>query len=96
MAGGLGVLFGKDPLNLSLEDQISFAAQVMIMIIVKSENDDDDGDSGDVSEEMVEFCCSTPGVMATGVRFYLTWTTMTQGEKLIQKALWNHKIHYRW
>jgi len=27
MAGGLGVLFGKDPLNLSLEDQISFAAQ---------------------------------------------------------------------
>ena len=40
MAGGLGVLFGKDPLNLSLEDQISFAAQVMIMIIVKSENDD--------------------------------------------------------
>ena len=92
MAGGLGVLFGKDPLNLSLEDQISFAAQVMIMIIVKSENDDDDdGDSGDVSDDNgdVEFCCSTPGVMATGVRFYLTWTTMTQGEKLIQKALWN-------
>jgi hypothetical protein len=27
MAGGLGVLFGKDPLNLPLEDQISFAAQ---------------------------------------------------------------------
>ena len=27
MAGGLGVLFGKDPLALSLEDQISFAAQ---------------------------------------------------------------------
>jgi len=27
MAGGLGVLFGKDPLNLALEDQISFAAQ---------------------------------------------------------------------
>ena len=30
MAGGLGVLFGKDPLNLALEDQISFAAQVII------------------------------------------------------------------
>ena len=30
MAGGLGVLFGKDPLNLALEDQISFAAQVLI------------------------------------------------------------------
>merc|ERR1712212_645203 len=28
MAGGLGVLFGKDPLNLALEDQISFAAQL--------------------------------------------------------------------
>ena len=31
MAGGLGVLFGKDPLNLSLEDQISFAAQVIVV-----------------------------------------------------------------
>ena len=31
MAGGLGVLFGKDPLNLPLEDQISFAAQVIIL-----------------------------------------------------------------
>ena len=31
MAGGLGVLFGKDPLNLPLEDQISFAAQVIIV-----------------------------------------------------------------
>jgi len=27
MAGGLGVLYGKDPLNLAIEDQISFAAQ---------------------------------------------------------------------
>ena len=31
MAGGLGVLFGKDPLNLPLEDQISFAAQVIMI-----------------------------------------------------------------
>ena len=31
MAGGLGVLFGKDPLNLPLEDQISFAAQVLML-----------------------------------------------------------------
>ena len=31
MAGGLGVLFGKDPLNLSLEDQLSFAAQVIVV-----------------------------------------------------------------
>ena len=30
MAGGLGVLYGKDPLNLPIEDQISFAAQVIM------------------------------------------------------------------
>ena len=40
MAGGLGVLYGKDPLNLAIEDQISFAAQVgiikMIMVMMQS------------------------------------------------------------
>ena len=40
MAGGLGVLYNKDPLNLAIEDQISFAAQVgiikMIMVMMQS------------------------------------------------------------
>lgn len=50
MAGGLGVLYGKDPLNLAIEDQISFAAQVgIIKIIINYVNDaittiTDDGD----------------------------------------------------
>ena len=34
MAGGLGVLYGKDPLNLAIEDQISFAAQVVIIKMI--------------------------------------------------------------
>ena len=34
MAGGLGVLYGKDPLNLPIEDQISFAAQVVIIKMI--------------------------------------------------------------
>ena len=34
MAGGLGVLYGKDPLNLAIEDQISFAAQVGIIKMI--------------------------------------------------------------
>ena len=44
MAGGLGVLFGKDPLNLALEDQISFAAQVIVNHFHDSDDDEDDCD----------------------------------------------------
>ena len=48
MAGGLGVLYGKDPLNLAIEDQISFAAQVgiikMIMVMMQSLSSLVDGD----------------------------------------------------
>jgi len=34
MAGGLGVLYGKDPLNLAIEDQISFAAQHFWVMVI--------------------------------------------------------------
>ena len=45
MAGGLGVLYGKDPLNLAIEDQISFAAQVVIIKIIVVDGCDDAKDN---------------------------------------------------
>ena len=45
MAGGLGVLYNKDPLNLAIEDQISFAAQVGIIKIIVVDGCDDAKDN---------------------------------------------------
>ena len=96
MAGGLGVLYGKDPLNLAIEDQISFAAQVgIIKIIINYVNDaittiTDDGDdnrkvfSVNVHPLKTALDFSTLGAMVIGDLSFSIWTIMTLGKLLFK------------
>ena len=96
MAGGLGVLYGKDPLNLAIEDQISFAAQVgIIEIIINYVNDaittiTDDGDdnrkvfSVNVHPSKTALDFSTLGAMVIGDLSSSILTIMTLGKLLLK------------